>query len=31
MYKMDYYQEQRVTARLSELEYELELEQDIKL
>ncbi len=30
-YKMDYYQEQRVMARLSELEYELELEEDIKL
>jgi len=30
-YKMDYYQEQRVIARLSELEYELELEEDIKL
>ena len=30
-YKMDYYQEQRVMARLSELEYEFELEKDIKL
>ena len=30
-YKMDYYQEQSVSARLSELEYEFELEQDIKL
>lgn len=30
-YKMDYYQEQRVTARLSELEYELELEEGINL
>ena len=30
-YKMDYYQEQRVTARLTELQYELELEEDIKI
>jgi len=30
-YKMDYYQEQSVSARLLELEYEFELEQDIKL
>ena len=30
-YKMDYYQEQRVMARPSELEYEFELEKDIKL
>jgi predicted Zn-dependent protease len=30
-YKMDYYQEQRVAARLSELKYELELEEEIKL
>jgi beta-barrel assembly-enhancing protease len=30
-YKLDYYQEQRVTARMTELEYELELEEKIKL
>ncbi len=30
-YQMDYYQEQRVAARMTELEYELELEEDIKL
>jgi len=30
-YKLDYYQEQRVTARMSQLEYELELEENIKL
>lgn len=30
-YQLDYYQEQRVTAREAELKYELELEKDIKL
>ena len=30
-YKLDYYQDQRVSARMDELEYELELEKDIKL
>ena len=30
-YKIDYYQEQRITARMSELEYELELEKGINL
>jgi len=30
-YQMDYYLEQRVTARMSELEYELQLEEEIKL
>jgi beta-barrel assembly-enhancing protease len=30
-YRIDYYQEQRVTARMSELEYELELEEGLNL
>ena len=30
-YKLDYYQDQRVSARMLELEYELELEKDVKL
>ncbi|MCZ6802718.1 MAG: M48 family metalloprotease [Proteobacteria bacterium] len=30
-YTLDYYQEQRVTARMSELEYELELEKNLNL
>ena len=30
-YQLDYYQEQRVSARMAELEYELELEEKIKL
>ncbi|NOG60561.1 MAG: M48 family metallopeptidase [Proteobacteria bacterium] len=30
-YKLDYYQEQRATARLAELEYELELEENLNL
>lgn len=30
-YKLNYYEEQRVTARMAELEYELELEERIKL
>ena len=30
-YQIDYYQEQRVNARMAELEYELELENDLNL
>jgi beta-barrel assembly-enhancing protease len=30
-YKLDYYQEQRATARLKEFEYELELEENLNL
>jgi beta-barrel assembly-enhancing protease len=30
-YKLDYYQEQRATARLAEFEYELELEENLNL
>lgn len=30
-YKLDYYQEQRASARLAELEYELELEENLNL
>lgn len=30
-YKLDYYQEQRATARLTEFEYELELEESLNL
>ena len=30
-YSLDYYQEERVKARMSELQYELELEKAIKL
>ncbi|MCG8378719.1 MAG: M48 family metalloprotease, partial [Proteobacteria bacterium] len=30
-YKLDYYQDQRVSARMAEFEYELELEKNIKL
>lgn len=30
-YKLDYYQEQRVTARMTEFEYELELEENLNL
>ena len=30
-YKLDYYQEQRADARMTELQYELDLEKDIKL
>ena len=30
-YTLDYYQEQRITARMTEFEYELELQKDLKL
>ncbi len=30
-YKLDYYQEQRISARMAELEYELDLEKDLEI